>query len=319
MFKFFLFLLFLTLHSDFCFLQKVNQSTINNFDLNSPDLLLDFKQENVVIHLEAFKSSFNDQIIKEGNATKFGQLHWVSIGNPRLEFNNSTSLFDFHPLGFSIKVQMLTEEHKQKIVEAIKDAYGICIKPRQILNFIPKKFECSFNFYDANEAVSSINGKVKNFQEFPLRVEFDAPLNQGHFKCNQRCLFEKYIQNETNALNLQFDCKLDGSKEFTLYAKHTNSVQNFNFAIDEYLKPKFDDFRKEINKDLSNFQSKLDAFSLDFQNKLSNLSELPNKNETLIQNISNVDSFNNITENLRANLSYEVSLKNNHINYFLLL
>ena len=46
--------------------------------------------------------------------------------------------------------------------------------------------------------------------------------------------------------------------------------------------------------------------------------ELLNKNETLIQNISNIESFNNTTENLRSNLSYEVSLKNDHLNYFLL-
>ncbi len=191
----------------------------DNIDFHTADLILDTSENVLNIRIEAFKSSLNDEIIKEGNPSKYGQLNWFSIDYPKLEINSKTNscLFDINSLGFSIRVQMLTGEHKSKFLELLKKKYGIEVNSRQILNLVPSKLECKAEFFsDEDEELHLITGKVNNFQEFPLRVEFKAPKKQQSvIGYNQRRLYDKFIKNETNILNLQFNCELNANMNET--------------------------------------------------------------------------------------------------------
>jgi hypothetical protein len=128
------FILFLLWSVAFCNLEEVDRSSSKYIVFDLADLTLDYRQSFLKIHLEAFNSLLNDQIIKENDASKYGQLNWISIGYPRLESNDLSSFFEFNPFGFSIRVQMLTEEHIKKFVELIKLKYGIDVIPFQIVN-----------------------------------------------------------------------------------------------------------------------------------------------------------------------------------------
>ena len=195
------------------------------FDL--ADLTIDHTDlvNSKIVQLEAFKLSTNDVILNDRDSTKYSQLKWYSIGYPKILMRkpdngeiNSLSMFTFKKNGFSIRVQMLIEGHKMEFVKSIKEKYGIVINTNQIVNLAPTNLACKLKFYSDDREIQLL-GLVKNFQEYPLNIDFVAPKFTN--KCSDRCLFEQYIQNDENSLNLEFDCELETKfnfrKKFTLY------------------------------------------------------------------------------------------------------
>ena len=91
-------------------------SNLNNILFDLADLTVDHETNEGTIHLEAFKSTFNDLIIRNKEVENYGQLNWVSIGYPKLILNqitpNKTSLITFKPEGFDLTVEMLTNSQR---------------------------------------------------------------------------------------------------------------------------------------------------------------------------------------------------------------
>ena len=129
----------------------------NNIVFDLADLSEDYESDAEWISLEAFKSTKNDVIIKEGDASKYGQLNWLSIGFPRLvpfqERNRNSSefkpkLFMFDSEGFSVGIEMLTNEHREHLSRIVLRKYKIPVAKVQIVSLIPSMFECIFIMYD---------------------------------------------------------------------------------------------------------------------------------------------------------------------------
>ena len=92
---------------------------------------------------------------------------------------------------------MLTKEQKILLSKTASEKYNLDISPSQIAHLILDNFECKF-CYEQNKYC--INGKVKNFRKFPLRMDFkEHEPNQG------REVLKSYLQRN---INLEFTCKL---------------------------------------------------------------------------------------------------------------
>jgi hypothetical protein len=67
-------------------LEEIDINSNVDFVNDLRDLIIDHKKNHEHTHLEAFKSLLNDQIIIEGNESKYAQLKRVSIGYPMLVY-----------------------------------------------------------------------------------------------------------------------------------------------------------------------------------------------------------------------------------------
>lgn len=186
-----------------------SQSDGNNIVFDLADLTVDYQTDNGWISLEAFKSSINDLIIQTNDMNKYGQLNWLSIGYPQLVLtpsptNSSQNLmFVFKPEGFYIRVEMLTNLQRKLFQGVVQRKYNININTEQIVNLVPSKFECSMNFYVDNKRVL-INGKVNQFNTFPLKIEFTSPSFTA-----ERLALEKRIKDDGLNLDLNIDCEIN--------------------------------------------------------------------------------------------------------------
>ncbi len=185
------------------------QSDGNNIVFDLADLTVDYQTDNGWISLEAFKSSINDLIIQANDVNKYGQLNWLSIGYPQLVLtpnptNNSLNqMFVFKPEGFYVRVEMLTNLQRKLFQGVVQRKYNILISAEQIVNLVPSKFECSMNFYVDNKRIL-INGKVNQFNTFPLKIEFAAPSTTP-----ERLALEKRIKDDGSDLDLNIDCEIN--------------------------------------------------------------------------------------------------------------
>jgi hypothetical protein len=208
--------------------KKSCNSFIKNFSqsrtvFTTIDLTVDYTKESGCVLLEAFKLAQNDEIINETDtktrvSTKHGKLMWSSIGNPKLiqPTESASSIFNFNSEGFYIKVEMLTEAHRNLFVDLIKDKYNITVKPRQIVNLVPSEFRCSVTFTIDGEQIT-IYGQANNLKNYPMRVDFPAALG-----LIERAALEKKIKNDGKKLDLEFKCEL------VKYYKDETFRQNFS-------------------------------------------------------------------------------------------
>ncbi len=189
---------------------------------DASDLTVDYNKENGCVLLEAFKLAQNEAIINEiektKNYSKHGKLLWSSIGNPKLiqPTENLSSIFNFNSEGFYIKIEMLTDTHRNLFVDLIKDKYNINVKPRQILNLIPSEFRSSLTFTIDGEQIT-IYGQANNYKNFPLRIDF--PAADGLV---ERAALEKKIKLDGKKLDMEFKCEL------VKYHKDETFQQNFS-------------------------------------------------------------------------------------------
>ena len=185
------------------------QSDGNNIVFDLADLTVDYQTDNGWISLEAFKSSINDLIIQANDLNKYGQLNWLSIGYPQLVLTpNPTNkslnqMFIFKPEGFYVRVEMLTNLQRKLFQGVVQRKYNIPISTEQIVNLVPSKFECSMNFYVDSKRIL-INGKVNQFNTFPLKIEFAAP-----YTTPERLALEKRIKDDGSNLDLNIDCEIN--------------------------------------------------------------------------------------------------------------
>ncbi len=93
---------------------------------------------------------------------------------------------------------MLTEEQKIKLSETASEKYQLKINSSQIVHILLESFQC--NFYFEGET-NFITGIVKNFRDFPLRMDFKAPKGS-----KEREVLDSYL-NQGN-MDLEFICKL---------------------------------------------------------------------------------------------------------------
>ena len=181
-------------------------SAVNNFVFDSPDLVVEYESNEALIHIEAFKSTLNDLIIKKKDVDKYVQLSWVSIGYPKLcSTTNKLELINFRPEGFDFSVEMLNNNHKLLFKDLIKRKYNLTVSPEQILNLIPAKFDCQLVFYKDNQKIL-INAKVNQLARLPFKLSFSAPL-----KAKERILFEERFKQDNYSINTDITCEISSS------------------------------------------------------------------------------------------------------------
>jgi hypothetical protein len=129
-----------------------SRSSTDEIYFDVTDLAVSYNNQNGDIYqLEAYKTSVNDKIIKEAATGQYNQLNWVSIGHPKIVktkfFSSQTDaeskLFYFNNEGFYAYVSMLTDEHKQLFVNAVKQKYNVNINTHQIRIMPLEIFNCN--------------------------------------------------------------------------------------------------------------------------------------------------------------------------------
>ncbi|CAF0884343.1 unnamed protein product, partial [Brachionus calyciflorus] len=203
--------------------EVVNQ---NNIVFELADLTIDYEMNNELVHLEAFKTKSNDDIIKSKKIEDYGKLYWVSIGHPRIE-----SRLNFLRFAFEFRVSLLTTQLQNLFVDVVKRKYGISIHPEQIVNLKPNKFECSIHFFDEDKWFR-LNGKAEDFNVYPLKVIFPF----GFKSIEKEKLYNRILKNSSLDINCEFSSEGQVLKKNTLII----SAKQFNLLNlnDEIFGPK---------------------------------------------------------------------------------
>lgn len=171
---------------------------------NTPDLFVEFVSENVANMMEAYPSVQNKEILKE--KADFDKLEWFSIGHPTLQrfaSNKCTtalsrSAFKASRKGFSMLIDILTENQKMLFQDKIKQKYFTNVKNFQISRLLPSSIECAITL-NCEEDTFVVKGSTSNLRESPLRVDFSAP-----FRTRERKCFEMHlIENEEIEVNCE--------------------------------------------------------------------------------------------------------------------
>lgn len=98
---------------------------------------------------------------------------------------------------------MLTNLKRNLFKDVVYRKYNINITKEQIVSLVPSRFECLIDFYFDDKRLL-ITGRVKQFNTFPLKIEFTAPLNT-----KERTSLEKRIKEDGNNLDLNIDCEIN--------------------------------------------------------------------------------------------------------------
>lgn len=199
---------FILVYSLFSIVALSRGQSSSNIVFDLADLTVDFDSELGSVSLEAFKSSLNDVILEKNEPTKFGQLSWLSIGNPELtrsqvtSSTSTSSLFVFRPEGFYVKCHTLTDSHRALFQDVVYRKYGVNVTKSQIVNLVPARFECSILFYD-NQIKYIVNGKASRLGVTPLKIDFSAPIGSP-----ERNAFERRVRADGEELNIEIKCDI---------------------------------------------------------------------------------------------------------------
>jgi hypothetical protein len=194
------------------------------FDL--PDLVVIQSVEQRTVQIEAFKSHENDKIMAKSDSKYLKHLMWVSVGSPRLvpmfdRTDDEEKLFHFTNEGFYSHVEMLTVQQRELFRLEIEHKHSIKISIRQIVNLPLLRFSCGLRIHDNGTQVL-VTGAVTNFQVFPLRVDFLAPLQSYG-----RRLIESALENE-DAFDLPISCEISSEGDVEKQNKFTISTTQLN-------------------------------------------------------------------------------------------
>ena len=152
---------------------------------------------------EAYGWNQNDEILAKNNTKNYGKLKWCSLGHPILVQTKSNiqskqnSLFHHSSNGFYTHIQLLTVEHKKMLATLAKTMYKIDIEPYQILNMPLTSVNCEINLKDT-ETELTVQGEVKSFKHFPLRLDFKLAKNSKEME-----LFNKSLTRNENDFELK--------------------------------------------------------------------------------------------------------------------
>jgi microcystin-dependent protein len=212
--------------------QLVQSRNDAKIEFSLVDITIDIKENDQIVHLQAWKSVENNDIINSLKAQDYKKLSWVSLGNPTLKKTKAinkdgiSQVFHYNNDIVYAFVEMLTDNQKLIIVDAIKKKYGIDkIDESQVVNLILSRFDCSIKLKDENFQ-RLMKGEVKNFYEYPLKLVFDAPIGSFH-----REIFEKLDENE--ALDLDLECEIEAGgieKKQNILRVDFNQVNSLNIA-----------------------------------------------------------------------------------------
>jgi hypothetical protein len=286
-----------------------------------PDLLVSIKTNQFnSIQIEAYKSHNTLSISKLNK----NEIAWVSLGSPTfisiLKSNDSINeIFKFSSDYFYTFIEMLTETHISLLKDAIKYKYGYEIEADcQISNMPLSRFVCTALLFDeeTNETLS-VNGKVKNFFNYPLKLQFEYNKNS-----KERLMFEKRLNKRDDEIS--FECEIISKDLF-----ESNHI--FELKSEEILN-KFDLFKKSNDTLINKYQLELlvDNIYKDFDvKKRYNISkslfidefikQISNESFTFMdfdQSIINLSGYGiNIEKNFRENLFdlFEIQIENDKI------
>ena len=196
------------------------------------DITIDIKENDQIIHLQAWKSTNNDAIINSLNTQDYKKLKWVALGKPTLKKSQAinkdatSQIFHYNNDIIYAFVEMLTDSQKLIINEAIKKKYGFDkIDESQVVNLILSRFDCFLKLKDGNRQ-RLMKGEVKDFFEFPLKLIFDAPIGSIH-----REIFEKLDENKALDLNLECEIEAGGvEKKQNILRVDFNQVKSLNIS-----------------------------------------------------------------------------------------
>ena len=198
--KFFLCIL-LTLTKVLTFQVHLDNVMIETIDI-TVDEYNDDNNNTIKNKIEAFKSTNNDQIIKNNQTSRYGELEWHSIGfpflaniNPENSSLSFANLFQITPNGFNIFIEFLSDVQKKAIIENIKIKYGIDVHSSRIIKLMLSKLTCSIDFYCDNqisEESIKLKGSSNVFSKFPVKVEFKE-LDKKTMAC-----FDQYLVEHQN-------------------------------------------------------------------------------------------------------------------------
>jgi hypothetical protein len=167
-------------------------------------------ENNNMVQLEAFKSSLNDVILSKQNTSEYGKLIWVSLGNPTLirtpniRNKSISNIFHFSTEGFYTYVEMLTKIQRQILLKTIKNKYQVDISIDQLVNLVLSRFQCKLNLFSSGIKMMLI-GEVTEFQTFPLRMNFWAPINSKERLAFQQRLLENDLEEHAD---LHLGCEI---------------------------------------------------------------------------------------------------------------
>ena len=181
-----------------------------------PDLSLDYNRtlSNEIIHLNAFKTIRNDEILAKNDSSRHSQLQWVSIGSPRLvmipsfnKMSNTTmaSLVEFKSESFSLKFTMLTDVDKWQLQKEIKRRKNIDVSMESFINVKPEHVACMIEIYDQDLDQSfQLKGQVYDFKRSPYELRFKYKRNSL-----ERLAFQKRLNVSTSLSDhMDIDCNI---------------------------------------------------------------------------------------------------------------
>jgi hypothetical protein len=248
------------------------------------------------------------------NTKLYPQLLWTSLGNPKLVkrksiINDSLELFHFTPEEIYMHIEMLTEEHKQLLVDLASKKYSHKIDSSQIINLILSKFECSLKFFDGKNTIS-LYGKVTQFRKFPLRLDILAP----ETAIERKLLLDRL--NDSLNIDLVLNCELATetnrfSRQLSLYTVETseesNEIQKI-YSLVNMVNTEFDAFKTQFEKQYSLVNSKFllikheaENYHFEVNSRLSEIESKIHKEFTILQGRDMIqfdENFLQVLENL---------------------
>jgi hypothetical protein len=248
-------------------------SNSDDIEFKLPDLTVDYLTKNGHVHLEAFKTQVNNEILTNRKESDYFKLTWVSNGYPVIVIkdlepsltssfiqvshkdnsvgyqfftgdgplpSNLSKMFHFTREGFHFYVDMLTSEQQDLFAYKVKQKYNITINPEQIVRLIPEKFTCHLNLLDSsNINTFTLKGYVRNLREYPLTVDFFYSKLR-----KERIMFEERLKmvHVDGHGQFSFECSLEtnGRKSRRNTFKITlDQINNLNL-IDDIFGPTSD-------------------------------------------------------------------------------
>ena len=207
-------------------------SPIDDYIFSLPDIITSFiNEQNNKIKLTAFKTRYNDAIIKSKTEYDYGQLRWVSMGYPSLvPFTDTNQYFKSNNQHINAQVAMLTDEQVGLFKTAIQNKYRqlkttTSIDDNQIIDMPLTEFKCNLKLKCFNFV---LNGEVKNFFEFPLTLSFKVNETVLNFKsCIENNLFNESLKHTLECRVAQ-KVKLAKTNILTIDASQENKIELTN-------------------------------------------------------------------------------------------
>lgn len=187
-----------------------NQVTTMNVAFDLPDITVTIETATGTAQLEAYRSVNNDKFLHDTSGDKISQLFWVTVGLPNFirspspRNSSDVKLFHFNNRGFSVYLEMKTDAMGRALAAAARNKYKVNISDNQVVNLILSQFECSTILYDDAGDKYVLKGRVTDFRNFPLRMNFVAPI-----RSHERRLFEQELK--ASVVDLEFDCDIKSS------------------------------------------------------------------------------------------------------------